>query len=710
MIQYKKDIENIAVINLEMEGRDSNIINHQLYKALEPVLDHLIKEKEKGALKGVIFTSTKKTFLTGGDLEYIYHTYSPEELYAYSQDIQAFFRKLEAPGVPVVAAINGSSLGLGFEMALACHYRVAVNNNDIQLGNPEIELGLMPGGGATIRLLWMLGIENAYNVLTKQKKFNPKEALERGIIDEIVERPEDLVAAATQWIRLHSEDSRVWDQRAGEAPVSKDKLRATLKTVQRLTASLIKSNYANYPAHLSILNTLAEGIKLDFDTACKIESQHFSELVIKQDTKNMMKTFWFDLNKIKRGEMRPKGFGKFRARKVGIIGAGIMGTGIALSCLIHGLEVVMKDVSEAVAKKGKETVHQKLAEMVASSRISPALCEQAKANFVATEDIAMFAKCDLIIEAVFENKNLKIKVAKEADLYVDEYSFFGTNTVSIPISDLGSVFKLPKNYIGLHFFSPVETIHMCEIVRGDQTSDETVARAFDFVKQIKKIPVLVKDNWGFFAARVQNTYILEGIQMLQEGFSAASIENLGRQAGMTRAPLALADSISLNLLIKYEQQAAQHYGPKYLPHPAVGAIKKMIDEADRPGRPTKRGFYEYADDSALRQRLWTGMEEVFPTTQVVFDFNEPMERLLIVQVLEVLWCIHEGVVKSVAEANLGSIYGWGFPAFKGGAVQYISDYGKEQFIARCQHYESQHGPRFKVPKIIHKLLPNENPA
>ena len=705
MIQYKKDIENIAVINLEMEGRESNIINHQLYKALEPVFDHLLKEKDKGALKGIIFTSSNKTFLTGGDLEYVYKTDSPAELYAYSQEIQSFFRKFEAPGVPVVAAINGSSLGLGFELALACHYRIVVNNNSIQLGNPEIELGLMPGGGATIRLLWMLGIENAYNVLTKQKKFNPKEALERGIIDELVDRPEDLVAVATQWIRQNNQGSRQWDQRSGQAPVSKDKLRITLKTVQRLTASLVNSNYANFPAHLSILNTLAEGIKLDFDTACKIESQHFSELVIKQDTKNMMKTFWFDLNKIKKGEMRPKGFGKFRARKVGVIGAGIMGTGIALSCLIHGLEVVMKDVSEAIAIKGRDLVHQKLDEMVQTSRISEELSVKAKANFTATEDITLFDKCDLIIEAVFENKNLKVKVAKEADAYVDEYSFFGTNTVSIPISDLGSVFKIPKNYVGLHFFSPVEKIHLCEIVRGKETSEETIARAFDFVKQIKKIPVLVKDNWGFFAARVQNTYILEGIQMLQEGFSAASIENLGKQAGMTRAPLALADSLSLGLVLGYEQQAANHYGSRYIEHPAVSALNKMMKDAARPGRPSKRGFYEYDDNSADRICLWREMESIFPTTRVVFDFYEPKERLLIVQVLEVLWCLHEGVVQSVAEANLGSIYGWGFPAFKGGAVQYITDYGKEAFIARCAHYEEQHGPRFQVPDIIHKILP-----
>ena len=705
MIQYKKDIENIAIINLDMDGRDGNIINHKIYKALEPVLDHLQVEKEKGKLNGVIFTSSQKTFLTGGDLEYLYETKSPEALYEYSQDIQNFFRKLEAPGVPVVAAMNGSCLGLGFEMALACHYRIAVDDNSIQLGNPEIELGLMPGGGASIRLLWMLGIENAYNVLTKQKKFNPSEALERGIIDQIVPRPEDLISAAKHWIKLNKEESRIWDIRAGEPPVSKDKLRGTLKTVQYLTASLVSSIYANFPAHLSILNTLAEAIKLDFDTACKIESQHFSELVIKQDTKNMMKTFWFDLNNIKNGEMRPEGYGKFRARKIGIIGAGNMGTGIALSCVINGLEVVMKDTTEAIALKGKEIVYSKLKEMRDSNKISAALCEKAKASFTATKEIEQFDNCDLIIEAVYENKNLKIKVAKEVDQYVDEYSFFGTNTVSIPISDLGSVFKLPKNYIGLHFFSPVEKIHMCEIVRGKQTSGETIARAFDFVKQIKKIPVLVKDNWGFFAARVQNTYILEGIQMLQEGFSAASIENLGRQAGMTRAPLALADSLSLNLVLRYEEQAAKHYGPKYIPHPAVSAINKMIENIDRPGRPTKRGFYDYDEMTAERNLLWDDLESAFPTTQVVFDFNEPKERLLIVQVLEVLWCLHEGVVQSVAEANLGSIYGWGFPAFKGGAVQYITDYGKEEFIKRCKHYELQHGPRFQVPKIIHKLLP-----
>lgn len=705
MIHYKKDIENIAIINLNMDGRNGNIINHKLYKALEPVLDHLIAEKEKGLLRGVIFTSSQKTFLTGGDLEYLYETNSPEALYQYSQDIQSFFRKLEAPGVPVVAAMNGSCLGLGFEMALACHYRIAVDDNNIQLGNPEIELGLMPGGGATIRLLWMLGIENAYNVLTKQKKFNPSEALERGVIDQIVSRPEELISAATQWIKEHSAESRIWDTKAGQAPVSKDKLRATLKTVQYLTASLVSSIYANFPAHLSILNTLAEGIKLDFDTACKIESQHFSELVLKQDTKNMMKTFWFDLNNIKMGEMRPEGYGKFRARKIGIVGAGNMGTGIALSCLVNGLEVVLKDISKAIVLKGKELVFSKLDEMKTTRKISTSLWEKAKANFTATEEVEQFENCDLIIEAVYENKNLKIKVAKELDQYVDEYSFFGTNTVSIPISDLGAVFKLPKNYIGLHFFSPVEKIHMCEIVRGKQTSGETIARAFDFVKQIKKIPVLVEDNWGFFAARVQNTYILEGIQMLQEGFSAASIENLGRQAGMTRAPLALADSLSLNLVLRYEEQAAKHYGPKYIAHPAVSAINKMIEEIDRPGRPTKRGFYDYNEQSADRQLLWDNIESAFPTTQVVFDFNEPKERLLIVQVLEVLWCLHEGVVKSVAEANLGSIYGWGFPAFKGGAIQYITDYGKDEFIARCMHYETQHGPRFQVPKIIHKLLP-----
>jgi len=384
-----------------------------------------------------------------------------------------------------------------------------------------------------------------------------------------------------------------------------------------------------------------------------------------------------------------------------------MGTGIALSCLLHGVEVVMKDVSEAVAQKGKEVVHSKLDAMVAKSRISKNLADKAKSNFVSTDNIELFDKCDLVIEAVFENKNLKIKVAKEAEPYVDSYSFFGTNTVSIPISDLGKVFKLPENYVGLHFFSPVETIHMCEIVRGKQTSDETIARAFDFVKQIKKIPVLVKDSWGFYAARVQNTYILEGIQMLQEGFSAASIENLGKQAGMTRSPLALADSLSLNLVLNYEKQAAKHYGPKYIPHPSVSAIHKMIDEADRPGRPTQRGFYEYGETDAERQRIWTNLESVFPITQVVFDFNEPKERLLIVQVLEVLWCLHEGVIQSVAEANLGSIYGWGFPAFKGGAIQYINDYGKEAFIARCAHYEEQHGPRFQVPKIIHELILDE---
>lgn len=698
MIYYKKDTDNIVTLTLDMTGRDTNVLNHEIVEAFIPVIRHLQEERDKKRLRGIIITSAKKSFLAGGDLEYLYKNYSPEEIFGFAETLQQFFRDLENPGVPVVAAINGTALGTGFELALACHYRVVINDASVMLGHPEVRLGLMPSSGGVIRLLWLLGLEKAFQVLTSGKRLRPQEALQAGIIDELAKDEADMLEKARQFLLSTQEGRRPWDIKGETIPFGTVKNPVIASKARMLGANLIKQSYHNFPAPHAILNTLVEGSKVDFDTACRIESRYFTQLIMRPETRNMIKAFWFDYNAILSGANRPKGFGKFRPKKVGIIGAGTMGSGIAFECLRRGLEVVIKDVSKAVADKGKEYVTQQLDSYENTGRTLPLSKNQYLERVKTTDTSEDFENCDLVIEAVFENKMVKTKVLQEAENHMDRYSIFGTNTVSIPITELGAAASRPENFIGLHFFSPVEQCPLVEIVKGKQTSDETVARAFDFVTAIKKIPILVKDNWGFYASRVKNTYILEGIQMLQEGYPAALIENMGIQSGMPKGPLAMADDLSLDLVLRYEDLAAQHYGTKYIQHPAVDVLKIMIEEEKRRGAFKMQGFYQY--EAQQEPYLWEGLETLFKNTKVDFNTDELKERLLFAQVLEAVWCVQEGIVKSIPEANLGSIHGWGFPAFKGGVIQYINDYNLERFLLKCKAYESDHGPRFKVPKML----------
>ena len=700
MIKYKKDIDNIVTLIIDMEGRQENFINHKTCVLWKPVLEHLKKEKKKGVLKGIIITSAKKNFLEGGDLEYLYTTNEPAEVDEWASMLSQLFRDLEHPGVPVVAAINGNALGVGFEMALACHHRIALDSSDIRLGHPEISFGLMPGSGGLIRLLWLLGLEKAFHILTNGRKYRPREALKVGIIDEVAETPREMLDQAKKWLLEQKESRRPWDRADGEIPGGTAKTPDTIRLIQQLTADLSKKTYNNYPAHQAILDTLVEGSKVDFDTALKIERRQFTELVLQPETRNMIKTFWYDYNSIKKGSNRPKGFGKFRPKEVGVIGAGRMGSGITYCCIKRGINVILKDVSKPIAELGKKYTKEQLAIRVSNDTITPkeeiALLE----NLTTTEKTAQFKDCDLVIEAVYENEMIKAKAIKETESFIDEYALFATNTISIPISQLAKSSYRPEKYVGLHFFYPVEDVPLVEIVRGKETSDETIAQAFDFVRAIRKIPIIVKDAWGFYAARVQNTYILEGISLLQEGYPPALIENLGLQAGMPKGALAFADDLSLKLILKYENQAAINYGSKYVAHPAVPLLQKMVEEIGRIGRLKNKGFYDYPTNE--NKMLWDGLEEHFPTTKQVFDSQEIMERLLFAQVIEAIWCMQEKVVTSVSEANLGSVYGWGFPAFTGGVLQYVNSYGIDKFIQRCTGFKKKYGPRFTVPSFLKK--------
>ncbi len=705
MIKYKKDTDNIVTLILDMAQREVNIINHEVGKALVPVIEHLHNEKRQGKLRGIIITSAKKTFSAGGDLDYLHRVNNVEEIHSYAERLKQLFRDLESPGVPVVAAINGTALGSGFELAMACHHRIVIRNPKIRLGHPEVTLGLIPGTGGVIRLLWLLGVKKAFQVLTEGRRYTPKEALEVGIIDALADNEKDMLEQAKNWLLVTNEGRRPWDRHNGQIPGGTASDGAVAQIVRQLAADMTQRLQNNYAAPQAILKILSEGSKVDFDTACKIEGRYFTELVSSQESKNMTKAFWYDFNAILAGTSRPKGFGKFRPKKVGIIGSGVMGSGIAAACVMRGLEVILKDISKSVAERGKLYAARRLEELAQKGKITEEDSSALLDKIQTTENAADFEDCDLVIEAVFENRNVKTKVMREAEMHMDEYSLFATNTSSIPISTLAESSGRPGNFVGLHFFPPVEEVPIVEIIRGQQTTDETIARAFDFVKRIRKTPIIVKDSWGFFASRVQNTYLLEGIYLLSEGYPAALIENIGRQLGMPKGPLALADDLGLAMALRFENQAAVLYGPQYIQHPAVPALVKMQDELQRLGARKKAGFYEYSE-SGDRQ-IWTELHEHFPIEKETWSRKSLEERLLFVQVIEAVWCLQEKVLSSIPEANLGSIYGWGFPAFKGGVIQFINDYGVSKFLTRCKEYEKEFGPRFQAPKLLRKMAEKE---
>ena len=706
MIRLKKDTDNIVTIIFDMQDREDNVINHEITDAFLPVIKRLQEEKAQGQLKGVILTSNKKSFLSGGDLGYLYGANDPEQLFQQAEKLSRFFRDLERPGVPVVAAIAGNALGTGFEVALACHHRIVLDDPKVRVGIPEVNLGLMPSGGSIIRMMWLLGIEKAYPVLTSGRHYSPQEALKVGIIDDLASTKKELIEKAREWLLTHPNCHRPWDQAGETIPGGTAQDPELIERVRATAAELAAATYNNSPAKRTILNVLVEGSKVDFSTACRIENRRFAHLVCSNTAKNMISTFWMDYHSIKKGINRPKGYGKFRVRKVGIIGSGRMGSGITLSCIQNGLSVVLKDVSKAIAERGREYVSQRIDDLIQEGTFHPTEKKEIMERLVTTEKATDFADCDIVIEAVFENQQLKQKVTREAEDQMDNYSIIGTNTVSIPIAELGKALRRPQNYVGLHFFPPAERVPLVEIVAGANTSDETVARAIDFVQRIMKIPIVVKDIWGFFAARVQNTYILEGISMLKEGYPPALIENSGRQLGLPNGPLELADAMGLRLVLKYEEQAAMHYGSNYVQHPSVSVLKTMIEELERTGRSKKAGFYEY--DQEGNKILWKGLSEHWTPRKTSYDRKRLNERLLFAQVIEALWCMQEDVITSAAAANLGSVYGWGFPKETGGVIRFVQNYGIDNFIVQAKVYHQDYGQRFRLPKVLKNMITEPN--
>ncbi|HZP11125.1 MAG TPA: 3-hydroxyacyl-CoA dehydrogenase NAD-binding domain-containing protein [Nevskiaceae bacterium] len=699
-VKFERDADGIVTLTLDMPGRSMNVLNDELSK---PFVEAITKIEADQTIKGVIITSGKDAFLAGADLERIYAVTDPKVAFDMAEAFKAFVRKLELCGRPVVAALNGTALGGGLELALGCHYRIAINDPKIKFGQPEVKLGLLPGGGATQRIPRMIGMQNSMPILLEGKELRPEQAKATGLINELVANREELLAKAKAWCLANPKPVQPWDRKDFKFPGGDGKHPAMVQMLAIAPSIASAKSFGNYPAITNILSCVFEGSIVDFDTGSRIESRYFANLVVSQVAKNMIGTLFFQLNAMNKGKSRPEGFERSKVKKLGVLGAGMMGAGIAYVSAKVGMEVVLLDTTQEGAEKGKSYSAGLIDKDVKKGRMMPADKTIFLERIKATTSFADLAGCDLVIEAVFEDRAIKADVTKKTEAVIDAKSVFASNTSTLPITGLAEASSRPKNFIGLHFFSPVDKMPLVEIIKGKKTSPETLARGFDYVQQIKKTPIVVNDSRGFYTSRVFGTYVQEGGALLLEGQHPRSIEMAGLQAGMPVGPLALMDEVSLSLSLHILEQTRKDYeaaGKKLVEHPANALTEKMVKELDRPGKKAGKGFYDYPANG--QKHLWPELTKHFPLKEQLPQ-RELIDRMMFAQANESAKCFEEGVVESVADTNIGSIFGWGFAPFQGGTLQFINAYGVDKFVKRSKELAKKYGDRFKPAKILVKM-------
>jgi 3-hydroxyacyl-CoA dehydrogenase/enoyl-CoA hydratase/3-hydroxybutyryl-CoA epimerase len=722
-IRWEKGDDDIVILTLDDPNQGANTMNRAYAESMAATVDQL--EAEKDDIAGVIITSAKKTFFAGGDLNDL-RAVTPAQAQELADGLKigkGQLRRLETLGKPVVAALNGTALGGGLEIALATHHRISVDDNKIVFGFPEVQLGLLPGAGGIVRTVRMLGIVQALmGLLMQGQRVRPGKAQELGIVDELVATREDLIPAAKKWIAANPEAQQPWDaDKKYKIPGGTPSTPSLAMNLPAFPSNLRKQiKGANYPAPHHIMAAAVEGAQVDFDSAIEIEGRYFIDLATGQVSKNMIQAFFFDLQAVNGPRGRSDDVETFRSKKVVVLGAGMMGAAIAYVCAKAGIEVVLKDVSQEAADRGKGYSARLVEKGVSRGKTTQEKGDALLALITATDDPAAAKDADLVIEAVFEDPAVKAKVFAEIEPFLAEGALLGSNTSTLPITGLAEGVSRPADFIGLHFFSPVDKMPLLEIIKGEQTSDETLWRALDVAQQIKKTPIVVNDSRGFFTSRVIGTFINEGISMLTEGIPAATIEQASSQAGYPAPVLQLSDELNLKLMRKIRDaaKAAMETGTGWDGHPSEQVIDAMLDQHDRPGKLEGRGFYEYAD--GRRTGLWSGLRETFPQVDdpSSISLRDLEERMMFAEALETVKCIDEGVIESVADANIGSIFGIGFPAWTGGVCQYINQYGDPTrngdaggpaaFVARARELAAQYGPRFEPPaSLVERAERNE---
>jgi 3-hydroxyacyl-CoA dehydrogenase/enoyl-CoA hydratase/3-hydroxybutyryl-CoA epimerase len=706
-IRWDKGDDGVVILTLDDPNQSANTMNAAYAASIQATVDRL--ESERDEITGVIITSAKKTFFAGGDLNDL-KAATPEnsdQIAAFVRDGKAALRRLETLGVPVVAAVNGAALGGGLEIALATHHRVVVDDSKVQLGFPEVQLGLLPGAGGVTRTVRMFGIVNALmQLLLQGQRIRPQQAVEMGLVDELVPTRDDLIPAARKWIAANPEAQQPWDVKGYKIPGGTPSTPSLAQNLPAFPANLRKQiKGANYPAPHHIMAAAVEGAQVDFDNALEIEGRYFVDLVTGQVSKNMIQAFFFDLQRATGDRGRPAELETFRPAKMVVLGAGMMGAAIAYVSAKAGIEVVLKDVSQEAADKGKGYSAKLVAKAVERGRSTQEQADELLARITPTTDPAAAQGAELVIEAVFEDPKVKAEVMGEIEPYLTDDALLGSNTSTLPITGLAANVSRPADFIGLHFFSPVDKMPLLEIIKGEQTNEETLYRALDVAKLIHKTPIVVNDSRGFFTSRVIGTFLNEGIAMLLEGVPAATIEQASSQAGYPAPVLQLSDELNLKLMRKIRdaaKQAALSEGGSWDGHPAEQVIDRMLDEFQRPGKLEGAGFYEYEDGK--RTRLWPGLKQAFPSVKdpSELSLSDLEERMMIIESLETVKCLDEGVIESVADANIGSIFGIGFPGWSGGVLQYINGYdgGLPGFVARARELAAKDGERFEPPASL----------
>ncbi len=703
---YEKDANGIVTVTMDMAG-PVNAMNDEFLPLLNNTIDAL--EAEEG-LTGVVLTSAKSTFFAGGDLNVLSQATleNAEAFFEGVQTTKAALRRLEKLPVPVAAAINGAALGGGLELALSCHYRVAWDDRSVQIGFPEVTLGLLPGGGGVVKGIYLMGLMAAQEYLIEGKRVAPAKAQASGLIHETVSSLDELIPRAKAWV-LENQDNEAartqpWDTDGYKIPGGNANHPAIAQMLPVAAAMMRQKTRGLMPAPERILDVAVEAMRVDFETAMRIESRQFTTLACSPQAKNMINTFFFQMNKINGGASRPADVPPQVTKKVGVLGAGMMGQGIAYVSAMAGIEVVLKDISQEAADKGKAYSEKLLQKRVEKGRMAEEKAQSVLSLIKPTANNDDLAGCDLIIEAVFENMTLKHQITAELEGYLAEDGVWGSNTSTLPITQLAEGSSNPDNFIGIHFFSPVDKMPLVEIIMGEKTSDVALAKAFDYTKQIRKTPIVVNDSLGFFTSRTFGTYLDEGVRLLKEGVHPVKIDNLGKAVGMPVGPLAVYDEVSLELSRKAndtwkELGVEDKWGDGSI---AREVVATMIGDYGRGGRHHGGGFYEYADDGS--KAIWPKLLELYYRPEADLADSEVKDRLLFRQVIEALKCLQTGVLRTVADGNIGSIMGIGAPAWTGGLIQFVNTYGLQRFVDRCGELAERYGDRFEVPQIVHDKL------
>jgi 3-hydroxyacyl-CoA dehydrogenase/enoyl-CoA hydratase/3-hydroxybutyryl-CoA epimerase len=697
LLSFSVDSDGIGTLVINQTEESTNLFSEAFIIQYIEVAQQAIADEN---VKGVIVTSGKPIFMAGADLRALLEDITDKKAFTDSViNLHTGLRSIETGGKPFVAAINGTALGGGLELCLACHHRIALNSTKIKIGFPEIKVGLFPGGGGTVKAPYLLGIQTALMYLLQGIEARPQKALKDGLIDAVAETEEEMLAAAKAFILATPNPVQPWDNKRHKIPGGGIWTPNGIQTLAGASGNVGKLTHGNYPSAQKIVKVIHDGLQIPIDRALEVEARNFTHAVCSKEAKNMIRTGFFAIQDAAKGKARPKDQPKYEINKLGVLGAGMMGAGIAYVSAKAGMDVVLKDVSLEGAEKGKSYSTALLDKAIAKKRSTPEKKEALLAKITPTDNPNAVEGSDLIIEAVFENVDLKDRVTKETEAVLAEDKISGSNTSTIPISLLAKSSKRPENFIGIHFFSPVDKMPLVEIIVGEKTEDKAIAAAVDYTVAIKKVPIVVNDSRGFFTSRCFGTFVSEGMFLLEEGVPAPMLERIATKIGMPVGPLAVHDEVSLTLSVHiFESDPAEKQESEKRTY---AIVKNLVENHNRTGKRDGAGFYDYPKGG--QKKLWPGLKEIFTPNLEAVSEETITKRLLSRQVLESYRCLDEGVLRSSTDGDIGSILGWGFPIFTGGALSYIDYVGMDNFIADCDAFKTAYGAHWEVPQSLRAL-------